>query len=137
MGETRLHWQAGASVALRGAPDVWVSLVASTTSCVDVCSDHDTGLHEGRVNLADGVDEAGISEGEVLVDSDVPVLANGRAHDLLETRVDDVDFIGTLKLGGLVLEAHELKELGLGLDLILLGHTAWGDVVQVLEPLEV
>ena len=107
-------------------------------ACVLGChSDHDTSLHEGRVDLADGVDEASISEGEVLVDGDVPVLADGGAHDLLETRVDDVDFIGALKLGGLVLEAHKLEELGLGLDLVLLGHTAWGDVIQVLEPLEV
>ena len=100
-------------------------------------SDHDTGLHEGGVDLADGVDEAGISVGEVSLYSDFPVLANGRGHDFFQTRVDNVDFISTFNLTGLGFESHELEELGLGLLLIFLGKTAWGNVVQVLEPLEV
>jgi len=89
------------------------------------------------VDLADGVDEAGISVGEVLLNSNVPVLFDGGAHDLFETRVDDVDFIGAFNLASLVSESHELEESLLRLLLVLLGHTAWGDVIEVLEPFEV
>lgn len=76
-------------------------------------SDHDAGLHKGLVDLADGVDETSISVGEVSIYSDVPVFADGRGHDFFETRVDDIDFIGTLDLGSLGLESHELEELNL------------------------
>ena len=89
------------------------------------------------MDLADGVNEAGISVGEVLLNGNIPVLLDGGAHDLFETGVDDVDFIGTLNLTGLVSETHELEESLLRLLLVLLGHTAWGDVIEVLEPLEV
>jgi len=95
-------------------------------------SDHDTGLLDGLVDLADSVDEASISVGKVLCDGEVPVLLDGGAHDLFETRVDDVDFIGTLNLASLISEAHKLKEFGLGFLLVLLGHTSWGDVIEVL-----
>lgn len=33
--------------------------------------------------------------------------------------------------------SHSLQDLHVLLLLILLGHTAWGDVIQVLQPLEV
>ena len=36
-----------------------------------------------------------------------------------------------------MLEAHKLEELSLRLLLVLLGHTAWGDVIKVLQPFEV
>ena len=36
-----------------------------------------------------------------------------------------------------MLEAHELKESSLGLDLVLLGQTAGSDVIEVLQPFEV
>lgn len=100
-------------------------------------SDHDTGLHEGLMDLADGVDEAGIAEGEVLLDGHVPVLASSGGHDFFKTRVDDIDLIGTLKIDSLISEAHKLEELGLRLDLVLLGHAAGGDVIEVLQPFEV
>ena len=76
-------------------------------------SDHDTGLHEGLVDLADGVDEAGVSVGKVSINSNLPVLADGGGHNFFETRVDNVDFIGTLNLGGLGLKSHKLEELDL------------------------
>jgi len=89
------------------------------------------------VDLTDGVDEAGISVGEVSLYSNIPVLANGRGHDFFQTRVDNVNFISAFNLTGLSLKSHQLEELGLRLLLIFLGKTAWGNVVQVLEPLEV
>jgi len=101
------------------------------------CSNHDTSLPNRLVNLADGVDEAGVSVGEVSLDSDVPVFTDGAGHDLLKSRVDDVDLIGTFNLVRLGLKTHKLEELDLGLLLVLLGHTSWGDVIEVLEPFEV
>jgi len=61
----------------------------------------------------------------------------GRGHDLFETRVDDINFVGTLELTDLVREAHKLKQTSLRLDLVLLGKTAGSDVIEVLQPLEV
>ena len=95
-------------------------------------SDHDTGLHHGSVDLADGVDEAGISVGEVLLYSNFPVLANGRSHYFFQARVNNVDLISTFNLANLISESHELEESLLGLLLIFLGHTAWGNVIEVL-----
>ena len=89
------------------------------------------------MNLADSVDEAGISVGEVFLYSNIPVLFNGMGHDFFQTRVDNVDFISTFNLVSLISESHELEESLLGLLLIFLGHTAWGNVVEVLKPLEV
>ena len=89
------------------------------------------------MNLADSVDEAGISVGEVFLYSNIPVLFNGMGHDFFQTRVDNVDFISTFNLASLISESHELEESLLGLLLIFLGHTAWGNVVEVLKPLEV
>ena len=100
-------------------------------------SDHDTGLHDRSVDLADGVDEASISESEVLLDSDIPVLLDSGAHDFFEAGVDNFDLIGTFDLRSLLSESHEFKKSGLGFLLIFLGHTSWGDVVEILEPLEV
>ena len=102
-----------------------------------LCSDHDTGLHEGLMDLSDSIDEAGISVGKVSIDSDGPVLTDGGGHDLLKTRVDDVDLIGTLDLVSLGLKTHKLEELDLRLLLVLLGQPSWGDVIEVLQPLEV
>ena len=73
-------------------------------------SDHDARLLETTVDLLDRVDEACVPEGHVTIDGDLPVLAAGRCHDLLEARVDDVNLIGTFELGNLVLEAHELEK---------------------------
>ena len=102
-----------------------------------LCSDHDTGLHEGLMDLSDSIDEAGISVGKVSIDSDGPVLTDGGGHDLLKTRVDDVDLIGTLDLVSLGLKTHKLEELDLRLLLVLLGQSSWGDVIKVLQPFEV
>ena len=54
------------------------------------------------MNLTDGVDEASISVGEVLLNSEIPVLLDSGAHDFFETRVDDIDLVGTLKLTSFV-----------------------------------
>mgnify|MGYP001626769115 CR=1 FL=1 len=89
------------------------------------------------MDLSDSVDEASVSEREVLLDSEFPVLFAGRGHDFLKSRVDDIDLISTLELVRLVLEAHKFKELGLRFDLIFLGHTARSDVIEVLKPFEV
>jgi len=61
-------------------------------------SDHDAGFDEGLVDLADGVDEAGIAVREVLIDGHLPVLTDGGGHDFLKSRVDDVELVGTLEL---------------------------------------
>ena len=104
---------------------------------VGFASDHDTVLLNVVVDLGDGVDEAGVSEGEVLLEGELPVFSAGRGHDFFETRVDDVDLVGTLQLVDLVAEAHDLEQASLGLDLVLLGETAWSNVVEVLKPFEV
>ena len=89
------------------------------------------------MDLLDGVDETGISEGEVLVNSELPVFLNSVLHDLLETRVDDVKFGSTLSRYLVFLEAHHLEELLLRLFLVLLGHATGSDVIDVLKPFEV
>ena len=89
------------------------------------------------MDLTDGVDEAGISVGEVLLYSNFPVLANGRSHYFFQARVNNVDLISTFNLANFISESHELEESLLGLLLIFLGHTAWGNVIEVLEPFEV
>ena len=101
------------------------------------CSDHHAGLHSASVDLLDGVDETSVSEGEVLVDSELPVLLNSVLHDLLKTRVDDVKFGSTLSRYLIFLEAHHLEELLLRFLLILLGHATGSDVIDVLKPFEV
>ena len=50
------------------------------------------------MDLADSVDEAGVSKGKVLLDSKLPVLSASRGHDFLESRVDDIDLIGAFEL---------------------------------------
>ena len=89
------------------------------------------------MDLADGVDEAGVSVGEVSVDSDSPVLTDSGGHNLLKSGVDDVNLIGTLDLVSLGLKSHKLEELDLRLLLVLLGESSWGDVIEVLQPFEV
>jgi len=89
------------------------------------------------VDLVDGVTEAGVSEGEILLNGEVPVLLGGGVHDFFETRVDDIDFVSTLELVGFGIVAHDLEELGLRLFLVLLGHLSGSDVIEVLQPFEV
>lgn len=89
------------------------------------------------MDLADGVDEAGVSVGKVSLDSDVPVLTDSASHDLLKSRVDDVDLIGTFNHVRFSLKTHKLEELDLRLLLVLLGQTSWCDVIEVLQPFEV
>jgi hypothetical protein len=102
-----------------------------------VLSDHNAGLLVRVVDLVDGVDEAGVSEGEVALNGELPVFLNGHAHNLLESRVDDVELVSTAQLDAGILEAHDLEKLGLALLLVLLGHFTGGNVVQVLQPFEV
>jgi len=89
------------------------------------------------VNLLDGVNEACVSEGEVFIDSELPVFLNSLAHDFLESRIDDVKFGSTLSRGLFLIEAHHLEELLLRLFLIFLGHATRSDVIDVLKPFEV
>ena len=100
-------------------------------------SDHHTSLHSVSVDLLDGVDETCVSEGEVLVDSELPVFLNSVLHNFFKTRVDNVDFGSTLSRHLVFFEAHHLEELLLRLFLILLGHATGSDVIDVLKPFEV
>ena len=101
-------------------------------------SNHNSVLSVRLVHLANSVDQASVSEGEVLLLGEVPVLLHGGAHDLLETGVDDVKFGGTLDLFTFLLfVTHDFEQAHLGLLLVLLGHLTGGDVFEVLEPLEV
>ena len=59
-------------------------------------SDHKSRLFVGAIDFVDSVNEAGVSEGEVLLHGVFPVLFNSLAHDLLETRVDNVQLFSTL-----------------------------------------
>ena len=94
------------------------------------------------VNLLDGQGEASVSEVKVVVNGVLPVSCGRFVHDLVETRVDDVDLAGALQvlhvgraLRNLISHLFEhLEVLLLG---VLLGHATGCDVVQVLEPLEV
>ena len=88
------------------------------------------------INFVDGVNEAGVSEREVLAHCVVPVLFNSRTHDLLETRVDDVELFGTFQSSD-ILYAHKLEQPLLGFLFVFLCHSSWGHVLQVLQPLEV
>jgi hypothetical protein len=75
------------------------------------CSDHNTGFFVRLVDLADSVDEAGVSEGQVLLDREVPVFFDSGAHDFLEAGVDNVELCGTLDLFTiLLLVAHNLEQ---------------------------
>lgn len=70
------------------------------------------------------------------------MVERGGFHDLLETRVDDVDFFRALEVfhvgrGGGQLVAESFQNLQVPLFLVLLGHAAGRDVLDVLEPLEV
>ena len=89
------------------------------------------------MHLTDCINEASVSEGEVLVDSDIPVLLDSMAHDLFETRVDNLNFISSMDFRSLITESHKLEESGLGFLLIFLSHTSRGNVVKVLKPFEV
>ena len=71
-------------------------------------SDHDTRLLVGLVDLADGVDEAGVAEREVSLNCEIPVFFYGRGHDFLKTGVDNVNFICTSQLIDFALKAHKL-----------------------------
>ena len=89
------------------------------------------------MHLTDCINEASVSEGEVLVDSNIPVLLDSVAHDLFETRVDNLNFISSMDFRSLITESHKLEESGLGFLLIFLSHTSRGNVVKVLKPFEV
>jgi hypothetical protein len=72
----------------------------------------------------------------------VPVILGSFSHNLVEAGVDDINFAGTLEalhVGGVLGQrvAHSLKDLDVLFFLVLLGHTAGSNMVQVLEPLEV
>lgn len=99
-------------------------------------SDHEASLFVRAVHFVDGVNEARISEGEVLLNGKLPVVFDSLAHDFFKTGVDDIDLAGTLEVR-IGFESHDFEELLLGSLFVLLGHLAWGDVIQVLEPLEV
>ena len=50
-----------------------------------VHSDHDASLLDGPVNLVDSVYETGVTEGQLFVQGNLPVLSHSRAHDLLKS----------------------------------------------------
>jgi len=102
-----------------------------------VRSDHDACLLVGHVDFVDSVDEAGVSECEIFLDGKVPVFLHSVAHNFLQTGVDDVDFVGSVKLRLIGIESHDLEKLVLGLLFVLLGHLSGGDVIEILEPFEV
>ncbi len=94
------------------------------------------------VDLVDRLAEARVSEVQVLFQRVVPVVNSGLLHDFLKAGVNDVDFSCSLEvlhvgrgLGELV--THGLKDFQILFFLIFLGHAAWRNVFQVLEPLEV
>ena len=89
------------------------------------------------MDFADGVDEASISESEVLLYCHVPVLVGRRDHDFFETGVDNIDLVGTCDIVCSEFDSHELEKFGLRFLLVLLGKSSWGDVVEVLQPFEV
>lgn len=101
-------------------------------------SDHNSVLFVRLVHLVDRVNEASVSETQVLLHGEVPVFLHGRAHDFVEARVDNIQLRGTFDLLTLLrLVAHDLKQTHLGLLFVLLGHLTGGDVFKVLKPLEV
>jgi hypothetical protein len=74
-------------------------------------SNHNTVFFVRLVDLADSVDQASISEGEVLLDREVPILLHSTAHDLLQAGVDDVELRGTLDLLAVdLLVTHDFEE---------------------------
>jgi len=105
-------------------------------------SDHETTLLEVLVHLLDRLSEACVSEVQVVLHCVVPVLLRGLLHDLLQARVDDVDLTCASQLLHVRrslrdLVAHRLNDLNVLLLSVLLRHSARGDVVQILQPLEV
>ena len=89
------------------------------------------------VDLHHGVDKTSISEVEIVINGVLPVLVDGGGHGLIEGGVYDVNLVGTFDLVVHVLVSHKLEKLDLRVLIELLGHLTWGDVVDVLEPLEV
>ena len=61
------------------------------------------------MNLADSVDEASISESEILGNGNIPILLDSVAHDFFKTRVNNVDFISTVNFRSFITETHKLK----------------------------
>jgi hypothetical protein len=94
------------------------------------------------VDFLDRSTEAGVSKEQVVLNSILPVFSGSSAHNLLESRVYDVDLLGT----GEVLHvrrvcrnsvAHSLEKLHILFFLVLFGHAAGSDVFEVLQPFEV
>merc|ERR1712166_308298 len=97
---------------------------------------------EVSVDLLDSTTETGVSERDVVDEGVGPVLLGGVVHDLLKSRIDDVDLTRARKLSHVrrVLRdnvTHHLEELLVLLLLVSLVDTAGSNVIQVLEPLEV
>ena len=87
------------------------------------------------MDFADGVDEAGVSEGQFLLKGKVPVFASGGDHDFFESGVDDIELVSSLDVLLLdeeervahaarhrddVLPPERLDELGVGARLAVL-----------------
>ena len=59
-------------------------------------SDSDAALLVALIDFIDAVDEASVSEDEVLAVSKAPAFSNCRGHDFLKTRVNNIDLFGSL-----------------------------------------
>ena len=89
------------------------------------------------VYLLHGPDEAGISEVQILGHGKVPIVTNSLGHYLIECTVHNIDFLGSLDVEIISAVTYEIQEFDCALLLILLSHLAMGNVLQILEPLEV
>lgn len=95
-----------------------------------------------QVHLLDSQRKAGVSKVQVVVNGELPVFGSCFVHNLIKTRVDNVNLTGTLQvlhvgrvLRDLVTHLFKyFKVLFLG---VFLGHTAWGNMIQVLKPFKV
>lgn len=97
---------------------------------------------EMSVDFLDSSSEAGVSKEQVVLNSILPVFSGSSAHNLLESRVHDVDLLGAgevlhVRRVGRNSVAHRLEKLHVLFFLVLFGHAAGGNVLEVLQPLEV
>jgi len=125
-----------------GYPSFNVYFLSALVNYEALSSDHQAALLKVLVHLLDRQREAGVSEVEVVVNGKLPVFCGSFVHNLIQTRVDDVNFARASQvlhvrgvLGDLV--AHLLENLEVLLLGVFLSHAAGGNVIQVLEPLEV
>ena len=100
-------------------------------------SDGDAAFLIALINFIDGTHEACITEEEVLAVGEGPVLLDGRGHHLLEARVDNIDLFCSLNGGIVALKAHHLEKFLLRALIELLRELSWGNVIEVLQPLEI